>query len=289
MKSKYYNIWEFDQIVALIDTNPVEAKIGFEKYIEKYPRDYSAYSYYVYVLIILGYISEAEKFLEYSERLSSSDSFFRGEENRVSYFKYGNLLNKLRILSYKKNYEELNELYQEKKYRLDEEKFWGLDFYLKAKLGFLNGETRENKTYLFRQMMDYSENDFLDHIDKHLGASSSDDKSNSLFVVDFPVKRVFEEIKKYIPSDNRLFKGFFQDTYIFRYDNCGRDNNKFVDYFSVVCLHDTDSFITMCPASGCENLPYIDLNYLAHQQTPKIKTMSQIEKFNRRYRNGENL
>lgn len=40
----------------------------------------------------------------------------------------------------------------------------------------------------------------------------------------------------------------------------------------------------MCPSERCENLPYTDLNYLIKQDNPKVKSISQIEKFNRRYR-----
>ena len=288
MKSKYYNIWEFDQIVALIDTNPAEAKIRLQKYIEKYPKDYSAYSYYVYILIILGNITAAEKFLDYSERISSTDFHFCNDDNRLSYFKYGNLLNKLRILSYKDLYSEAYNLYQKNLYLLNDDRFWGFEYYLRSKLGMLDHTNRDDKSYVFRQMTDYQEDDFLEHIKRHLSSYDlgMDDGVTSFFSIDFPFSTVFEEIKRCIPSDKRLFKGFFQDYYVFKYDNCGRDNNKLTDYFSVVCFHNTSNFITMCPAVGCENLPHVDLNYLANQQTSKVKTMSQIEKFNRRYRRG---
>ena len=40
----------------------------------------------------------------------------------------------------------------------------------------------------------------------------------------------------------------------------------------------------MLPCADCENLPYVDLDYLIHiNDIPKIKTLSQIEKFNKRF------
>ena len=87
-----------------------------------------------------------------------------------------------------------------------------------------------------------------------------------------------------MPSDKRLFAGTYDDTYIFKYDNCGRDNNKSVDFFRVVCFHDTNEIITLCPASECECLPYVDLNYLIRDnEIPKVKRLSQTEKFKQRY------
>ena len=41
----------------------------------------------------------------------------------------------------------------------------------------------------------------------------------------------------------------------------------------------------MYPADDCENLPYTDLNYLNEEITnPKVKRLSQIDKFNQRYK-----
>ena len=37
---------------------------------------------------------------------------------------------------------------------------------------------------------------------------------------------------------------------------------KIVNYFKVVCLHNSQDFITMCPVKGSDNLPHIDLNYM---------------------------
>ena len=109
-----------------------------------------------------------------------------------------------------------------------------------------------------------------------------------MFVSKFPINKVLEEIKKYIPSDKRIYNGFYQDTYIFKYDYCGKDDNKAADYFKVICFHNTSDFITMCPSTNCQYLPCIDLNYMAKEK-PKQKQLSQIEKFNKRYRNKRSL
>ena len=72
--------------------------------------------------------------------------------------------------------------------------------------------------------------------------------------------------------------------YVFKYDNCGKHDNKIANYFKIICFHNTQDYITMFPCSNCENLPYVDLNYLVNSNDiPKVKTLSQIEKFNKRY------
>ena len=43
----------------------------------------------------------------------------------------------------------------------------------------------------------------------------------------------------------------------------------------------------MYPSLNCENLPYIDLNYLKqniNEENTKVKKISQIDKFNQRYK-----
>ena len=57
-----------------------------------------------------------------------------------------------------------------------------------------------------------------------------------LFSSDFPIDKVVEEVKKYIPSNKRLCEGVFEDHYIFKYDMCGRVNQKPEDYFKVICF-----------------------------------------------------
>ena len=71
-----------------------------------------------------------------------------------------------------------------------------------------------------------------------------------------------------------------EDDYIFQYDNCGRDKNRVVDRFKVICFHDTDEIITMCPVFGYDGYPSVDLNYLRNEKTKK---RNMIDRFNSRY------
>ena len=83
-------------------------------------------------------------------------------------------------------------------------------------------------------------------------------------------------------SDKMLYCGFVDNTYVYKYDCCGRVDGKVVDYFKVVCLHGTKNIITMYPIKKDHNLPCVDLNYLK-ENAKEIKLTSQIDKFNQRY------
>ena len=109
--------------------------------------------------------------------------------------------------------------------------------------------------------------------------------STSIFYEDFPINEIITEIKKYIRNGiPKLCPHLYTNMYVFKFDNCGIDTGIPTDFFKVVCFHNTVEFITMCPSTGCEELPYIDLNYLARtKEGAKSRCLSQIDKFNRRY------
>jgi len=283
----FFDSWEFRYIISLFDTDPLEAKVRFEEYLRNYPNDYSAYTYYTFLLIILGNFEEAESVLEDVQNSYVNDYNFMKDKKKVDLMEKNIIFDTLKLLSYQERYEELFEFCQNHINEIKQLKLNSLDFYCKQKLGIQCPEDKVKLSYLINQIANYSESEFLEHIKKHLADYNQDlDVPNeSIFGSDFTIAHVLEEVKKYIGSDKRLYSGFYENLYVFKYNGCGRVNNKLVDYFKIVVLHNTDHFITMFPATGCENLPYIDLNYLIHEDSkPKMKKLSQIDKFNQRYK-----
>lgn len=287
MKMQHFDSWEFRHIFHLVETNPLEAKRQFEDYLEKFPTDHSAYTYYAYVLIVLGYFKEAENILEYVKTVYVNDTNFMKDKKKVSLIRENIIFNTFKLLSYQKRYEELLVFCKENMEIIRKLKLNSLDFYCKKKLGIKCPETIERFSYLFKQIANYSESEFLEHIKKHLADYNQDiDGPNEyVFVPNFPVDKVLIEVKKHVGSDKKLFSGFYEDLYIFKYDGCGRVKNKLVNYFRVIALNDTNNFITMFPSDDCETMPHIDLNYLLQEEDkPKVKRLSQIDKFNQRYK-----
>lgn len=287
MEAKYFNRHEFKQALSIINSNPLESKIRFEQYLEKYPKDYCTYTHYAWVLITLGLFDEAEKILDLVESLVAADKKFANNFDKINIIKQDIIINKSRLLGYQKKYDELYKFCTKNYEILDDPDINSTIFYCKKQLGLIDPDRRTPNSYLFRQIVDYQESDFIDHIQKHLADYNMnvDEPNKNIFSADFPINEVIAEIKKHMPSNKRLFAGTYDDTYIFKYNNCGRDNNKSVDYFKVVCFHDTNNMITLCPSSNCECLPYVDLNYLIrNNEVPKVKRLSQAEKFNQRYK-----
>ena len=285
MKKTFFDAWELNQAMDLMDQNPLIANYKLQEYIKKYPKDYSAKICYIATLISLRNLTEAEKELEDLESLLKQDEYLKNKVRKKTKIKLNIISSRLRLLSYQEKYEDLYNFYY--KHIMDvkdlEINVNPLIFYCKKKLNMLDPNKRDSNTYIFKQIVRYEEKDFLEHLKKHLTNYDSS-KNAYIFNNDFPIEKILTEIKKYIPSENCLYPYLYADAYIFKYDACGTDKDKVVDYFKVICLHNTSDIITMCPVSGHENWPHIDLNYLNEEkEKPKKRTLSQIDKFNKRY------
>ena len=269
-----------------ININPQKSKINFEEYLKKYPKDYGTYPYYASCCITLGKFNEAYKILNYLEKEYKNDTKFLKLKDRVKHVEYGILYNKLRLLSFTHKYKEMYDLCLKNYDKIESLDLVSILFYCQTKNNVLNKKREDLNNYSFKQMIEYSEQDFKEHIKKHLADYNSilDNPNKLIFSPYFPLENVLKEIKKYIPSNKATYPGFYEKRYIFKYDECGRESNKIVDYFVVVAFEETNNLLTMYPLSKCENLPFIDLNYMRKKEDePKVKIPSQIEKFNRRF------
>lgn len=287
MKDIYFNKLEAGKIYSLIKTDPLEAKIAYESYLEKYPNDYYVYACYLKPLTILEEYEKAYEILKNVKIMMVNDNHFWNDKEKLESVNRQLVLSELFILMGKEMYEDAYKYYIENSYILD---YYDLGIsmaYCKEKIGIDKHGYRENYPYIFRQMIEYREDDFLEHAKRHLADDNikMDEPNDSIFAFDFPFNEVLTEVKKYIPCSKKIFANMHSDKYAFKYDRCGRCNNKIQDYFSVVCFHNTTDIITMCPSQYLSNLPYTDLNYMNESKKEKVKTLSQIEKFNRRYRN----
>lgn len=286
MANIYFDKWEFERAISCMNSDPEEAKLRFEEYLKKYPKDYLAYTYYATALIVSGDFDSAQKILDFIEEDYKENEIFSNSLNKVEFLQKDIICNRIKLLSYQEKFDELYKLYLQHYEILKDSDLKPTIFYCKKKLGLLDPDKRDTNAYLFRQIVNYKESDFLDHVKKHLDEYNRtvDEPNKSIFSSNFPLYEVLKEVKKYIPSEKRIYSGYIENIYVFKYDECGRDNRKLTNYFKVICFHNTNNIITMCPSNNCENLPYIDLNYMVRNtETPKVKKLSQIEKFKLRY------
>ena len=287
-KKDYFNKVECSKLVKLVHTDLMGAKAGFEQYLEIYPKDYYAKVIYASVLITLHQFDLACQIIDEVELGFSRDRHLIRNTQRHVENEKDVIFCKVRLLSYTDHIEELYKFVFFHRTQLVSLNMYDfLLFYCKSKLGILSVKRDEENSYLFRQIIEYREEDMIDHIKDHLAYynPTMEKPDSNVFVPDFPISSVIEEVKKIIPNEKRLCHGIIDDIYVFKYDFCGRDNNRVTNFFKVVCFHDTCNIITMFPIYGVEKLPYIDLNYLVCNEDVPVKTkvLSQRDKFNKRY------
>lgn len=282
---EYYNSLEFSKANDIKWVNPELSLKLFNVYLNKYPYDYTSYPFYIDVLINLNYINKAREIRNKVCKMVMMDTKFQNNTDKMIHFNYGIIYNDIRLSIIDGDYDKAMKLalkYEKQLYNIDNSfSIAGIIFYCKKKLGLLDPERRDNNSYLFRQILDYHEDDFIDHVNKHL--SNNKEENLCVFNSDFPFDKVFYEIKNIIPSNKRIHSGMFDDNYFFKYDNCGRADYKITDYFEVVTLLDSCDFITMYPTNISNTMPYIDLNYLKENKKVNEKRISQIDKFYKRY------
>lgn len=285
-KNVFYDRWLSKQAIDQIKNNPFLAKETFEQYLTIYPRDFSTYPYYISLLITIGEFDKAQEVLDYIEKEFDENSKFLSNNIKFKIFKNNIIYSKCKLYANLQNFDKLYNLLISNPKIIERFELQDTLFYCKSKMGLIKETRDEINRYLYKQIIEYDINDFYDHIKKHLYDCSTEFSNESWdkFFEDFPLKEIINESKKYIPSNKCLYKGFYTSVYVFKFDNCGKVNNKTVDYFKIICLENNSNFITMYPADDCKYLPYIDLNYLKQEnEPPKIKRLSQIEKFNQKY------
>ena len=286
MKNKHFNETTFQYAVDLLERDPFHATEKFKEYTEQYPTDYYARAFYALSLTRINMFEEAEK--EYEDTLleSSSDNFYHTNYKNLRGFNYNMIIVKIKILAHQRKYQEILDLIDENMDMFAPNDIKYISYYCRIRLGIFN-ESFDTVSYRFLQTMNYSEDLFREHLKGHIKKYNKDliDPNSNLFEDDFPIDKVLTEIKKYIPSDDYISPGYFENQYFFKYDYCGKVDDTWANLFTVVCYQGTSNIITMCPVVGYGGIPCTDLNYLKYEiEEPKVKRLSQIDKFNRRFK-----
>ena len=285
-KKLYFNKYEFLKAKEPERTDPYLSIKRFQEYLEKYPKDYGAYVYYAVSLINVRQLDKAEEILDFAEESLKTNNVYLFDEKKAAILDKKIKMCKLKLYMYQNRIKELSDLYYQ---NIDSFSDLGneVNFYIRKLNKKIDQERRIPNSYIFRQIVKYEESDFREHIKKHEADYNENDRSISVtyFSPDFPLDKIINEVKKYIPSNKRLNYGYFENTYYFKYDKCGRVNNIIVDFFKVVTFNDTCEMITMCPTDDCVNAPYENLNYMKENtvETGPVKRLSQIDKFRNRY------
>ena len=284
----YFDSYEFNRLNEMIGKDIHGAKEGFERYLEKYHNDLSAYLKYAEVLITTGDFKKAHEMIELVEYKLARTSFYISDDTRRK------AVNKMIIHTKGRLYSNEKRVWAALKLIYDHQDIFEDDRLKKATIFYLrkivNNHIREKKdvSYIYRQIYSYSEEEMIEHIKKHEADYNMGDReiSTSYFLPEIEIEKLIEEVKKNLKPENALYTGYFDNTYCFRLDSCGRCDNKLVDYLEVVAFNGSPNIITMYPVSHTNNRNIVDLNYMREEleeNKPKVKTLSQIDKFRMRY------
>lgn len=276
-EKKYYGDKEFSYIMKLLkDKKFNEATYKLEEYLEKYPYDTCACTSYANLLIKNGELEKAADIIEKTVITSKTSEITKTEIVKV----------KIKLLCCEGKYRECYEYFLENNIILmnDYEDYYNVLAFLAKKLGIEVEIPEKMKSYTVKQIQSYDEIEAINHIKKHADDYSS--KDYSCFNTDFPLEEMYTKIRNVISTniEYNLHSGAMRDVYIFKYDANGRSHQKMVDYIKVIAIQGTNDIITMYPYDNKANLPYIDLTPQKEiEEMPKIKRLSQIDKFNQRY------
>ena len=272
--SKYFDEAWFKKILDYKEQGQLNKVIQNSRlYIKKYPEDISAIGGFTSLLLDLGLIEEAREIIE---KTVITESNKKRSENEWIFVK-------IKLLGCQGKFEECYKLLQEHREKLinTREDFMSVEVYLQKKLGLPIKAGVEKCSYTVSQIIDYSDERAIEHIKTHQYGSTED---KSLFSEDFNIEENFYRIKEIISKDenNKMYSGIFKNFYIFKYINCGTRNSDSgkVDYINVITLQDTNEIITMFPRKYPGLFPVVDITPL---EKTKVKKLSQIEKFNKKY------
>jgi len=155
--------------------------------------------------------------------------------------------------------------------------------FLKSKLGLPHSINHNSYTYEVNQILSYNEQEAINYIKKN--CNTKNPKMIIDFYDDFPLEEVYYQIRSILPTEDKMFNDIIYNSYVFKYANNGSVNGLSVNYIRVITLQGSNDIITMYPYRNKEKLPYIELkkNEILEEDYSKVKRLSQIEKFNKRY------
>ncbi|MBP3461310.1 MAG: hypothetical protein J6K21_02760 [Bacilli bacterium] len=151
--------------------------------------------------------------------------------------------------------------------------------YLNKKLN-LNIDIKCNH-YIEKLIVEYNKEVVIKHISKHKYYDSN--KSiHTLFNHGIDIEKIYDFAYNNISEENYIDNNF-TDCYILRYNNVGINEKGVYNYLKVVTLPNSKEIITIYP---CDNIHINNIIYNEEINTlekPKIKKISQVDKFNKKY------
>lgn len=157
---------------------------------------------------------------------------------------------------------------------------------MKKQLGYnINLKEGYKCDYIKSQIYEYNQDLALQHLSKHINPS---DNEISIFNDNININVLFDAVRKNIKNSQKVNKEEILEVHYFAVPNVGTYNGINCNFIKVVVVPQTNNIITMYPveSTDVEYLTNLDCNYdmlFKKDNKSKVKSMSQIDKFNRRF------
>ncbi|MBR6689855.1 MAG: hypothetical protein IKL65_00795 [Bacilli bacterium] len=156
---------------------------------------------------------------------------------------------------------------------------------MKKQLG-MNVKIKEGtrSDYIKAQILNYNEESAFSHIEEHL---TENDENTALFNQKIDLKKLFDIIKENINHEKKVNTEEFMELHYFAIPNVGYNNQTISNFLKVVVVPNTNNILTMYPVTEVEidyiNQLNIDFSVIYKKEIEKVKTLSRIDKFNKKY------
>lgn len=157
---------------------------------------------------------------------------------------------------------------------------------MKTQLGIDMKVTKGDKCdYIRSQIFSYSTIDALNHIHEH-SLVESIDPIKSYFNKDIDLDYLFKVVRDNIDNSKKYNTEEILELHYFAIPNVGYQGNNICNFIKVVVIPNTNKIITMYPVVSVDYDCLIDIDFdkLFKREPQRVKRISQIDKFNAKYK-----
>jgi len=161
-----------------------------------------------------------------------------------------------------------------------------VELYLKKALGIsVNCKKGSRSDYLKGQILNYKEEDFVKHINIHvLNDENKSDGAHSKYRENINIQYLIDLVKEGLKISKKANVEDLFEIHYFYVPNIGVYKNEVCNYLKVLIVPNTLNIITMYPDRNIEyEYNALDCDYNVLYKKEKQKTISRIDKFNKKY------
>ena len=160
------------------------------------------------------------------------------------------------------------------------------ELYLKKALGIpVNWNKGSRSDYLKEQILNYSEQNFINHINIHItNEENESDETHSKYKENTDLKYLIKCVKEGLKTSKKANVEDIFEIHYFYVPNIGVYKNEMCNFLKVLIVPNTSNIITMYPDRNIEyEYNALECDYDKLYKKEAQRTLSRIDKFNKKY------